>query len=270
MVIETIAAEDVLFIHRRLVEDFAETADPISPSGLRSEALLESAVGRQHVGLGEQSKYPTLHQNAATLLFGLCCDHPFHNGNKRTALVSMLVHLDKNRHTLFGVSQSELFQLMIDVAEHKMSIRQARPKSSVRPPTSDEEVAAIADWIRERMDRLRRGERQITYRQLRQILRNFGFDLDNPKGNSIELLKVTERKVGFIRSRTVVELKHIDSIGYPGDGKFVPLKVLKQVRRRCDLTEELGIDSDAFYDSDAAVDEFINDYRKTLRRLARN
>ena len=29
--------------------------------------------------------------------FGICCDHPFHNGNTRTALVTMLVHLDNNQ-----------------------------------------------------------------------------------------------------------------------------------------------------------------------------
>src|SRR5579863_10343234 len=99
MAVTTITSDEVLFIHNRLVEDFAASNDPISPPGIRSIALLESAVGRQHVAIGDILKYPTIHENAASLLYGLTCDHPFHNGNKRTALVSTLVHFDKNRHS---------------------------------------------------------------------------------------------------------------------------------------------------------------------------
>src|SRR5437667_1950835 len=107
--IETLTKEDVLRIHEYLVRDFAQSDDPIAPSGVRSEALLESAIGRQHVALGDEMKYATIHENAATLLYGLCLDHPFHNGNKRTALVAMLVHLDRNKTSLFDVNQKELF-----------------------------------------------------------------------------------------------------------------------------------------------------------------
>src|SRR5262250_3424596 len=128
MPVETLASHDVLRIHERLVLDFSGTADPIEPPGVRSEALLESAVGRQHAGLGSQLKYPAVGENAATLLYGICMDHPFHNGNKRTALVSMLAHLDRNHRTLFGVSQDDLFNLMIAVASHSIT----RPRRGAR------------------------------------------------------------------------------------------------------------------------------------------
>jgi prophage maintenance system killer protein len=104
-VLATLTAEDVLTIHEYLINDFAATSDPISPPGVRSVALLESAVGRQHTGTGSTLKYPDPIDNAATLLYGVCLDHPFHNGNKRTALVAMLVHLDKNHLCLFNTSQ---------------------------------------------------------------------------------------------------------------------------------------------------------------------
>jgi len=76
------------------VADFAGTGDPIAPPGVRSMTLLESAVSRQHTALGGRLKYADPVSSAATLLYGICSDHPFHNGNKRTALVAMLVHLD--------------------------------------------------------------------------------------------------------------------------------------------------------------------------------
>lgn len=99
---------------------------PGPPAGIRSRALLESAVGRQWTSLNGGLKYPHPVDNAATLLFGICCDHPFHNGNNRTALVAMLVHLDRNQHTLFNTSQNELYDLMIDVAGHTLSTRSAK------------------------------------------------------------------------------------------------------------------------------------------------
>src|SRR5262249_14431063 len=95
-----LSTDEVLRIHDRVCADFGTTADPIAPAGVRDPKLLESAVARQRVGFGPFLKYSDPFDNAATLTFGVCCNHAFHNGNKRTALVSMLAHLDANKHTL--------------------------------------------------------------------------------------------------------------------------------------------------------------------------
>jgi death-on-curing protein len=100
MGVSTLTADEVLRIHHILCRDFAASEDPIGYGGLKSRSLLESAVSRQHSGFGLFRKYKDPIPNAATLGFGICCDHPFHNGNKRTALVSMLAHLDKNHLAL--------------------------------------------------------------------------------------------------------------------------------------------------------------------------
>src|SRR5258708_5521281 len=103
----TVTVEDVVAIHESLVADFAAAADPIAPPGIRTRALHESAVNRQLTSHGDRLKYPDPISNAATLTFGICNDHPFHNGNKRTALVAMLVHLDKNKLALYHTKQSD-------------------------------------------------------------------------------------------------------------------------------------------------------------------
>ena len=36
-------------------------------------------VGRQHTGLGDTLKYPRPIESAATLAYGVCCDHAFHD-----------------------------------------------------------------------------------------------------------------------------------------------------------------------------------------------
>src|SRR5688500_16229099 len=117
----TLSIEDVLQIHDILVRDFAVTGDPISPPGVRSTDLLASAVSRQHTGIAGTMKYADAVGNACTLLYGLCNDHPFYNGNKRTAVVAMLVHLDKNKLTLDGANQADLYALMVGVAAHTIA-----------------------------------------------------------------------------------------------------------------------------------------------------
>src|SRR5215472_1749929 len=87
---------EVEAIHHALVRHFQESGDPITPAGVKDRALLESAVSRQVVGSTDNLKYREPRANAATLLYGLCMNHAFHNGNKRTALVGCLEHLDGN------------------------------------------------------------------------------------------------------------------------------------------------------------------------------
>jgi death-on-curing protein len=266
-----LTADEIRRIHERLCQDFAESNDPINPPGVRDPALLESAVGRQGTGWAGIDKYPTALANAATLTFGVCNDHPFYNGNKRTALVAMLAHLDRNRLTLRDTRQNELFNLMLDVAQGQLSQRgsRTRGKRTQPRPTPDEEVDALAEWLSRRTRPVTRGEHDMTFRELRQVLRRFEYDLDNPRNGSINIVRLVERKRGLIRRETVLEKKSIGNISYPGDTKMVGVKKIKQIRRLCRLTEEDRVDSSAFYDGTEAVDAFINEYRTVLRRLAK-
>src|SRR5437016_4523416 len=119
--LHTLSCEDVLQVHRLLVEEFERTGDRISPAGLRDTALLESAVGRQQAGWRGKLKYDSPELSAATLAYGVCNNHAFHNGNKRTALVSMLLHLERNGLQLMGTPHSEVLGMILAVAEHRLS-----------------------------------------------------------------------------------------------------------------------------------------------------
>jgi death-on-curing family protein len=267
----TLSVEDVLHIHERVCRDFAESDDPVGMTGPRDRGLLESAVSRQHVGLGTTWKYPDPYENAATLTFGLCCGHPFHNGNKRTALVAMLAHLDRNGYSVFGINQRDLYAMIKAVATHRLGIRvpRRRRNSDYTRREADEEVAAIADWLRPRARRVKRGERQITYRQLRALLAARGYSLANPKNNSIGVYREVEIRRLPVVGKKRRDLKRIGTIGYPGDGKVVGVKDVKNVRRLCGLDEASGCDSDSFYEGADLIEPFINEYRGVLRRLSK-
>jgi death-on-curing protein len=270
MNLQTLSAEEILRIHNILVDDFADDGDPISPSGVKSQSILESAIGRQHVSLGGIMKYSDPIDSAATLLFGICCDHPFHNGNKRTALVAMLAHLDKNKIMLEDVKHNEIYDMVIDVAAHTIAVKpDPRKKDQViKRMDADIEVAAISDWIRQRTRKITRGERQITFRELRRILEGHGYSMKNPNKNHIDVVKKERRMKGIFNRREVIEEKPIGRIGYPGEGAFVSVQEMKIVRKMCELREEDGCDSTSFYDTYSLINSFVNRYRTVLRRLA--
>jgi death-on-curing protein len=64
--------------------------------GVREMALLESAVAAPQATFGGRSPYQDLAEVAAAYLFYLCRNHPFMDGNKRTALGACLVFLRLN------------------------------------------------------------------------------------------------------------------------------------------------------------------------------
>lgn len=87
--------------------------------GLRSADLLGSALGRQVVSFGGRRKYTDPIDICATLFYGLVKDHAFSDGNKRTALLTLLYQL-----TLYGfipaVPVNQYEELVLSVAAHTL------------------------------------------------------------------------------------------------------------------------------------------------------
>ncbi|HVV93738.1 MAG TPA: type II toxin-antitoxin system death-on-curing family toxin [Hyphomicrobiales bacterium] len=80
--------ELVLMIHEEQLKQFG------GPSGVRDPGALESALDRPRNRWGyEGSDLPEL---AAAYAFGIARNHPFVDGNKRTALVALGTFLDIN------------------------------------------------------------------------------------------------------------------------------------------------------------------------------
>jgi len=77
-------------IHARAIARFGGS------DGLHDLALLESAVAAPQAGMGGQSFFADMAEVAAAYLFYLCRNHPFVDGNKRTALAACLVFLRLN------------------------------------------------------------------------------------------------------------------------------------------------------------------------------
>ena len=85
-----LSAEAVLAIHAEVLAAHGGMA------GLRDRGLLESAVAAPQASFGGKPLISDPIEVAAAYLFYLCRNHPFADGNKRTALAAALVFLQVN------------------------------------------------------------------------------------------------------------------------------------------------------------------------------
>lgn len=88
---------------------------------VRDPGLLMSAVHRPRARMLGVVAYPGLHEQAAALLHALAADHPFVDGNKRTAWLSAATFLRVNGVDLTGVDQEAAYTLVIEVAGGELS-----------------------------------------------------------------------------------------------------------------------------------------------------
>jgi death-on-curing protein len=122
-----------LAIHERQLAEHGGSA------GVRDAALLDSALARPQQLHAYGDPPPDLAALAASLAYGLARNHPFVDGNKRTAHVCYRVFLALNDAEL-EASQEEKYVQMLSLAEGSLS------------------EAEFADWLRPRL-RLQGGRR---------------------------------------------------------------------------------------------------------------
>lgn len=105
---------DVLDIHQILIEQLG------GMSGVRDEGLLESALSQPKASFFGELLHPTIHEQAAAYLYHLAKNHPFLDGNKRTAYGAMEAFLRLNGYNL-ALSNEESYNMVIQVAQGEMS-----------------------------------------------------------------------------------------------------------------------------------------------------
>ena len=89
-------------------------------SGVRDEGLLDSALARPQQRHAYGDPPPDLADLAASLAYGLARNHPFIDGNKRTAFVCYRAFLRLNNGDL-SAPDEEKYAMMISLAEGTIS-----------------------------------------------------------------------------------------------------------------------------------------------------
>ena len=104
----------VLSIHARQIERFGGTP------GVRDEGLLKSTLAQPQATFGGQFLHPTISEQAAAYLYHIGMNHPFIDGNKRTAFAVMDTFLRLNGCAL-NLTDDRAYDLVMRVARGTMT-----------------------------------------------------------------------------------------------------------------------------------------------------
>lgn len=111
---QNLTPEQVLFLHSRLI---AETG---GGQGIRDLGMLLSALGRPQATFDEKELYPDLFSKAAALMDSLVRNHPFVDGNKRTAITAAALFLRFTGYRLV-VENAEMVRFTLACAQSQCS-----------------------------------------------------------------------------------------------------------------------------------------------------
>ena len=112
-----VTPEQALFIHSRLIEETG------GEHGLRDLSMLLSALGRPQASFSGEDLYSDIFTKAAALLDSLIRNHPFLDGNKRTAITTTALFLQLNGYSL-NVDGTEMVRFVMACAQSEVQMDQ--------------------------------------------------------------------------------------------------------------------------------------------------
>lgn len=105
-----LTVKDIIKINAKLIT----TVSSGELIGLKDAAALDMAVNQPQQEVFGEELYPTIYDKASILAINLAKRHPFQNGSKRTALVSMITFLMMNGYTT-SFTQEEAVQFILNI-----------------------------------------------------------------------------------------------------------------------------------------------------------
>ncbi|TPF19336.1 hypothetical protein CBE79_04395 [Priestia megaterium] len=109
--------DQVIEINKRMILMYNDNEQ----IGVKDRGLLESAVYKPQQTLFEKDAYKTIYDKAAVLLHSIAKNHAFYNGNKRTALMSMIVFLYTNG-LKFTMSDSKADEFVVRIVKNEFTL----------------------------------------------------------------------------------------------------------------------------------------------------
>ena len=110
---------DVENIHIILIEKFGGV------SGIRDRTILDSAINRPFQTFDQKELYPSCIDKAAAIFESLISNHPFIDGNKRTAYVLMRLILLEGRFDI-AANEGDKYDFVIASANGELKFEEIR------------------------------------------------------------------------------------------------------------------------------------------------
>lgn len=274
--IATLTTSEVFELHNILCNNYEmlPEMEPVSPSGVKNQHMLESAVNRQLIGAGSYYKYSNVFSNCATLVFGLVKNHAFHNGNKRIGFLALLKHLYQNGYVLrAGIKHNEVYELLRSLAANELyyhakgyyqNFLKINFISSYVKWTDEYSIKYLAHWLRQNT------EHKNTKIKRKTIAIN----------DFIRMLKAKELIVNFTGRYLLIQKKQTflqEILGQKPfkrdfiikDSKNITLHLVDQIRKEFQLSFQDGVDNSAFYNEEDLLTSEILSYKKIIYQLAK-
>jgi death-on-curing protein len=105
-----LSVQQIIEIHDALIEKFGGL------NGMREKGLLESAVAAPMTAVFGKELHETVYNKAAAYLFYITKNHPFCDGNKRTATAAVLVFLRSNGKSI-KYDPDEFLEFVVSISE---------------------------------------------------------------------------------------------------------------------------------------------------------
>lgn len=236
-----LTCEDVLDAHFLICEHFYQKGEGLGGFGPKDFGLLSSAVSRQNASAFGSFVHNSLWDIAASLIFGLINDHPFHDANKRTSFLSSVFLMLENGYVP-RVDIEEVEDFTVEIAEFNhlngrhMTTEEIAPKFKTMFRKEDKRISYV-----------------VTFNELQQLLRQHGCSIGDPRHNLINVYKGDER---------------VAQIGFPGWTKEVSRNGISTVRKKTGLTADNGFDAQVFFKNADPLKQLIGEYEEPLKRLA--
>jgi death-on-curing family protein len=114
-ILNKLTLPEVEFIAFSLAKELMEYGEPIPPFDSRYPDRLESCLQTPFQTFDNKSLYPTFESKASILFYLMNKNHPFQNGNKRVAVVTLYYFLKINGYKL-KVGNLKLYEFAKEVA----------------------------------------------------------------------------------------------------------------------------------------------------------
>lgn len=115
--VKFITSEQAIFYQQKIVKATGGSL------GLRDLGLLESAINRPKATFDGKDLYPKVLEKAAALFHSMILNHPFLDGNKRTALAVLYEFLKHNGYQL-KATEKELIEFPLRIERKDMDIKE--------------------------------------------------------------------------------------------------------------------------------------------------
>ena len=118
-----ISVAEIEYTAFALAKELMTWDEPIPDFGTRFPNVLESCIETPFVQFGRKDLYRGLIGKTSIIFYLLIKNHPFQNGNKRIAVMSLLYFLFKNNKWL-KMDKIDLYNFALGVAKSKPTSRE--------------------------------------------------------------------------------------------------------------------------------------------------